>query len=240
MKCEVNMDVINNSFIGDNIDISVLRDINTNIFERKINEGLEFLIIVRILIHIDPSNQKESEITFVTSKDTLLKISSFTTYFNNQPNSPYFNMVWKLCYKIINPVDYENIEIFGRRNNQDEFFSSTNNNQGICNSNCGLDGYIDSNNLCQKCPLNCNKCNENECTECIDTHLLLYGNCISNHTCNTIENCTSCDILNNNQCSLCNQNYTLFNNSLLANTNCLIVDSNWWSNWWNYMFNLCY
>ena len=78
MKCESGMNVININLIGGNIDEISLSNINTNIFDRKNNEGLEFLIIIKLSL----SSQK-SEITFVTSIDSYLNQNSFTHYFNN-------------------------------------------------------------------------------------------------------------------------------------------------------------
>ena len=227
MKCESGMDVININFIGNNIDPASLLNINMNIFDRKNNEGLEFLIIIRLFMSI--YNEFESEITFVTSIDSYLDQNSFVNYFNNNnPLSSQFTMNWSIYYKIINPLDYLEVKIFGKCPNPGEVFLPTNNNQGNCLTNCGTGYYQDSNKICQKCSLNCNSCIEDECTECKNSHILFNGECFSNNEiCTNIVNCTNCDPLDNNQCSECNPNYVLLNNTCLQNNNnCLIFDSN--------------
>ena len=226
-KCESGMSNIPIAFVNDNIDPSTLTNINTNIFDRKINEALEFLIIIHLLIYINSSNQYESEITFVTSEDTFLDQNTFSNYFIKSTTTN-FSLDWKINYKIIDPLDYQNINIFGKCQDSNQIFSITKNCQGICVNDCGLRFYKDLNNICQNCSSNCKTCNQNGCTECNNNFDLLYGYCMSlEFSClNNVSNCMICYDFDEDKCKTCINDYSLLNEECISNTNCIIVDSN--------------
>ena len=227
-KCETNMDVIVISFTSGNISSTSLKAIRTNLFDRKTNESLEFLIIIRLFVDMDASNTENFEITFVTSIDTDLDQNSFNTYFNNHPSSEIYSLTWSFYYKVIDPLDYQNVKIYGRCFNPGEYFLPTVNNQGICVSNCGIGYYINSYNICKKCSSNCDVCNSLGCQSCKNNYELILTVCISKMLQCIINDsfCSDCDSLNENFCVSCLTNYTLFSGTCLHNTNCLIFDSN--------------
>ena len=210
MKCETDMNVIDINFINNDIDPVTLENINTKIFDRKTNEGIEFLINIKFYLYF--SNQKfKPEISFNTSIDTYLDKNSFINYFNNHPNSSDYTFNWKIYYKTINPSDYQNVKIFGKCLSHDKSFLPTENNQGVCITDCGNGKYKDSNNICQYCQLNCNICSEDGCIKCLSSYFLFHGECFSNNTCMNLNNCLECDNKDKFICIKCKEGNYLDN-----------------------------
>ena len=227
-ECESldNMNLINITFDENKISSTSLNNIK-QIFDTKNKNGSEFLIIIKQNIDINPENQYFSEITFTTHINKNLNINSFDTYFNNKPRHNSFKINWYFYYKIINIIDYKDIQLYGKCLDPTKKFFPTSNNRGNCVINCGLGFYNNLNNICIKCFQNCETCDENNCLTCKKTHLLYKGICVSSgFNCLDIEFCNRCDALDGTLCVECDSNYQIFKQKCLQMSICRNGDIN--------------
>ena len=190
-----------NSFFS--VSSTTLDDINTNIFDRMTNEGLDFIINIYF-----SRRQAGALFTFTESKtfatkiDKYLNTNSFLNYFQLFPDLEFCE--YQLSYKI-DTNDYSNIKIYGFCTNPLDYYEVLTN---TCSPNCQTGFYPDENNICLQCDDNCVNCDENNCLTCENDFNILDGMCISPITCeNTIENCEVCDL--GFSCTSCGNGFLL-------------------------------